>query len=281
MPPGPSPLHPLLCAPFLVSIPQQPNFVLQNIAAQQNHRDACFALTAWYLVGSPGVLPQSDTEAYLWAKRAAEAELVKAMYAVGYFLEVGIGTSADMKECVNVFILTGAMVTDSRYHCSTERYLGTNARPRKEISARPNDLKRTRIPRSFSLVDPDLCCEGVQMARVRTGRAAETRTALSCKVWIHGRITRRFHSWPPVSFGFAPNYSPFHRCYNRELKPTISTSFPILTTSLRRLRTSFLFYSCNPGLLPTPHTYSYLQRRRALELRVCIPCRPHFLHFLH
>jgi TPR repeat protein len=55
-------------------------------------------LTAWYLVGSPGVLPQSDTEAYLWAKRAAEAELVKAMYAVGYFLEVGIGTSPDMKE---------------------------------------------------------------------------------------------------------------------------------------------------------------------------------------
>jgi TPR repeat protein len=55
-------------------------------------------LTAWYLVGSPGVLPQSDTEAFLWAKRAAEAELVKAMYAVGYFLEVGIGTSPDMKE---------------------------------------------------------------------------------------------------------------------------------------------------------------------------------------
>ena len=31
-------------------------FSSQNIAAQQNHRDACFALTAWYLVGSPGVL---------------------------------------------------------------------------------------------------------------------------------------------------------------------------------------------------------------------------------
>ncbi|KAG9313914.1 HCP-like protein [Chiua virens] len=69
-----------------------------NIAAQQNHRDACFALTAWYLVGSPGVLPQSDTEAYLWAKKAAEAGLAKAMYAVGYFLEVGIGTPPDPKE---------------------------------------------------------------------------------------------------------------------------------------------------------------------------------------
>ena len=59
-----------------------------DIAAQQNHREACFALTAWYLVGSPGVLPQSDTEAYLWAKKAAEMGLAKAEYAVGYFTEV-------------------------------------------------------------------------------------------------------------------------------------------------------------------------------------------------
>jgi TPR repeat protein len=71
---------------------------VQNIAAQQNHRDACFALTAWYLVGSPGVLPQSDTEAYLWARKAADAGLAKAMYAVGYFLEVGIGTPPDLSE---------------------------------------------------------------------------------------------------------------------------------------------------------------------------------------
>ena len=59
-----------------------------DIAAQQDHREACFALTAWYLVGSPGVLPQSDTEAYLWAKKAAEMGLAKAEYAVGYFTEV-------------------------------------------------------------------------------------------------------------------------------------------------------------------------------------------------
>ncbi|KAG6901363.1 hypothetical protein C0995_012977 [Termitomyces sp. Mi166 len=73
----------------------------QNIAAQQNHRDSCFALTAWYLVGSPGVLPQSDTEAFLWAQKAAEGGLVKAMYAVGYFCEVGIGTPANMPEAIS------------------------------------------------------------------------------------------------------------------------------------------------------------------------------------
>lgn len=63
-------------------------FLSLDIAAQQDHREACFALTAWYLVGSPGVLPQSDTEAYLWARKAADMGLAKAEYAVGYFTEV-------------------------------------------------------------------------------------------------------------------------------------------------------------------------------------------------
>ncbi|KAL4067256.1 hypothetical protein V8B97DRAFT_2009304 [Scleroderma yunnanense] len=85
--------------------PQDPALSIHyyNIAAQQNHRDACFALTAWYLVGSPGVLPQSDTEAFLWAKKAAEGGLAKAMYAVGYFLEVGIGTSPDPKQATEYY----------------------------------------------------------------------------------------------------------------------------------------------------------------------------------
>ncbi|KAJ2918377.1 hypothetical protein MD484_g2000, partial [Candolleomyces efflorescens] len=85
--------------------PQDPALSIHyyNIAAQQNHRDACFALTAWYLVGSPGVLPQSDTEAFLWAQKAADLGLVKAMYAVGYFLEVGIGTQANMTESITYY----------------------------------------------------------------------------------------------------------------------------------------------------------------------------------
>ncbi|KAF5392512.1 hypothetical protein D9757_002223 [Collybiopsis confluens] len=85
--------------------PQDPALSIHyyNIAAQQNHRDACFALTAWYLVGSPGVLPQSDTEAFLWAQKAAEAGLAKAMYAVGYFLEVGIGTTPDLPQAISYY----------------------------------------------------------------------------------------------------------------------------------------------------------------------------------
>ncbi|WFD22440.1 Chitin synthase 4 [Malassezia equina] len=71
---------------------------MYNIAAQQNHKEACFALTAWYLVGAPGILPQSDTEAFLWAKRAAVQGLGKAEYACGYFAENGIGTPKDPSE---------------------------------------------------------------------------------------------------------------------------------------------------------------------------------------
>lgn len=68
---------------------------MYNIAAQQNHKESCFALCAWYLVGVPGILPQSDTEAFLWAQKAAEQRLAKAEYAMGYFCEMGIGTSRD------------------------------------------------------------------------------------------------------------------------------------------------------------------------------------------
>ncbi|GAA5996354.1 hypothetical protein JCM5350_006830 [Sporobolomyces pararoseus] len=74
-----------------------------NIAAQQNHPAACFALTAWYLVGSPGILPQSDTEAYLWAKKSAEMGFPKAEYACGYFTESGIGTYQDSREALEWF----------------------------------------------------------------------------------------------------------------------------------------------------------------------------------
>ncbi|ORZ18142.1 hypothetical protein BCR42DRAFT_413235 [Absidia repens] len=82
--------------------PQDPALSIHyyTIAAQQGHREACFALTAWYLVGSPNVLPQSDADAYMWAKRAADKELPKAEYAVGYFTEVGIGINKNLDEAM-------------------------------------------------------------------------------------------------------------------------------------------------------------------------------------
>ncbi|CAO3646978.1 unnamed protein product [Cunninghamella blakesleeana] len=62
-----------------------------GLAAEQGHPHACFALTAWYLVGCPDIMEPSEQQAFMWALKAAEMGLPKAEYAVGYFYEVGIG----------------------------------------------------------------------------------------------------------------------------------------------------------------------------------------------
>ncbi|KAI9883877.1 MAG: hypothetical protein M1823_004342 [Watsoniomyces obsoletus] len=67
-------------------------------AAVQGEHQSELALSGWYLTGSEGVLQQSDTEAYLWARRAAQSGLAKAEYAMGYFTEVGIGAPANLEE---------------------------------------------------------------------------------------------------------------------------------------------------------------------------------------
>jgi TPR repeat protein len=67
-------------------------------AATQEEHEAELALSGWYLTGSEGVLQQNDTEAYLWARKAAVAGLAKAEYAMGYFTEVGIGVPANLED---------------------------------------------------------------------------------------------------------------------------------------------------------------------------------------
>ncbi|KAL9103647.1 MAG: hypothetical protein Q9163_001342 [Psora crenata] len=67
-------------------------------AAVQEEHQSELALSGWYLTGAEGVLQQSDTEAYLWARKAAQAGLAKAEYAMGYFTEVGIGAPANLED---------------------------------------------------------------------------------------------------------------------------------------------------------------------------------------
>lgn len=70
-------------------------------AAAQGEHNAELALSGWYLTGSEGILAQSDTEAYLWARKAAAATdppLAKAMFAMGYFTETGIGCPKNGEE---------------------------------------------------------------------------------------------------------------------------------------------------------------------------------------
>lgn len=77
--------------------PRQSIAWYSKAAVQEEHQSE-LALSGWYLTGSEGVLQQSDTEAYLWARKAAQAGLAKAEYAMGYFTEVGIGAPANLED---------------------------------------------------------------------------------------------------------------------------------------------------------------------------------------
>ncbi|GAB1517212.1 hypothetical protein RhiTH_000256 [Rhizoctonia solani] len=92
-------------------------------AAQKGDAEAELALSGWYLTGSEGVLKQSDSEAYLWARRAANKGLSKAEYAVGYYAEVGIGLKVDVE-------------------FAKRWYMRAAAQGNKRAMARLTDLKR-------------------------------------------------------------------------------------------------------------------------------------------
>lgn len=67
-------------------------------AAEQGDAESELGLSGWYLTGAEGVLKQNDTEAYLWARKAADKGLARGEYAVGYYSEVGIGVKQDLEE---------------------------------------------------------------------------------------------------------------------------------------------------------------------------------------
>lgn len=84
----------------LMGFPIDPrlSIVWYSRAAMQEEHQSELALSGWYLTGTEGVLNQSDTEAYLWARKAAVAGLAKAEYAMGYFTEVGIGIAPNLED---------------------------------------------------------------------------------------------------------------------------------------------------------------------------------------
>ncbi|KAL1311212.1 hypothetical protein AAFC00_001404 [Neodothiora populina] len=69
-------------------------------AAAQGDHGAELSLSGWYLTGVEGILEHSDTEAYLWARKAASGEppQAKAMFAMGYYTENGIGCPANLED---------------------------------------------------------------------------------------------------------------------------------------------------------------------------------------
>ena len=51
---------------------------------------------------------QSDTDAYLWARKAADKGLAKAEFAVGYFTENGVGVRSDLIEARKWYLRAAA-----------------------------------------------------------------------------------------------------------------------------------------------------------------------------
>lgn len=80
------------------SVDNRMSIIWYTRAAAQGEHQSELALSGWYLTGSEGILQQNDTEAYLWARKAAMAGLAKAEYAMGYFTEVGIGATANLED---------------------------------------------------------------------------------------------------------------------------------------------------------------------------------------
>jgi TPR repeat protein len=101
-------------------------------AAEQGDPEAELALSGWYLTGSEGVLKQSDTEAYLWARKAADKGLAKAEYAVGYYSEVGIGVKQDLEEARRWYLRAAAQGNKRAMQRLTElKKLGAGAAGRR------------------------------------------------------------------------------------------------------------------------------------------------------
>lgn len=110
-------------------------------AAERGHALSQLALCAWYMVGVPGVLEKDESEAYEWAKKAAEQGLAKAQYTVGYFTEMGIGCRRDPLEA-NVWYVRAADQGEERakHRIAAIRAAGAGADPVTAASAKNGTL---------------------------------------------------------------------------------------------------------------------------------------------
>lgn len=74
-------------------VPQDSNLSIHYYtqAALGGHPESMLAMCAWYLVGSDLCLEKDETEAFEWAKRAANCDLMKAQFALANFYDKGIG----------------------------------------------------------------------------------------------------------------------------------------------------------------------------------------------
>lgn len=81
-----------------LSFPFDPLMSVQyySAASQGGEPEADMALSKWFLCGAEGCFDKNESLAWTFAERAAKHRLPTAEFAIGYYLEVGIGTKIDL-----------------------------------------------------------------------------------------------------------------------------------------------------------------------------------------
>ncbi|KAH7369669.1 hypothetical protein BKA65DRAFT_486737 [Rhexocercosporidium sp. MPI-PUGE-AT-0058] len=68
------------------------------LAARQGEAEAEMAISKWFLCGYEGIFDKNEELAFTYAKRAAQAKLPTAEFAMGYFYEIGMYVQCDLRE---------------------------------------------------------------------------------------------------------------------------------------------------------------------------------------
>lgn len=106
-------------------------------AAESGNAEAQCALAGWYLTGAQNVLEQSDDLAFYWITKSAAQGLPKAEFALGYFMEEGIGSPRNADAALHWYELA-ATHGDRRAVAKLEGTLGSL--PRNEIARKKSQL---------------------------------------------------------------------------------------------------------------------------------------------
>ena len=85
----------------MLSFPFDPLLSVQyySAASQGGDVDADMALSKWFLCGATNCFEKNEHLAWVFAERAARHGLPTAEFALGYYLEVGIGVAPDVEQC--------------------------------------------------------------------------------------------------------------------------------------------------------------------------------------
>jgi TPR repeat protein len=69
-----------------------------GLASWQGEAEADMAISKWFLCGYDDVVEKNEELAFIYAKRAAAANVPTALFAMGYFYETGIHVLTDLRE---------------------------------------------------------------------------------------------------------------------------------------------------------------------------------------